>query len=507
MDENVMLRCKYCGAPFEPSSLDTDSQYVTCTSCGTSQQRVDARAYLEQLMGTVQSWIASAIPTGFNISHADNVDAVARHSIFMRNIQPRIEMGLMEYKFCNNSLLANGLLVLPFMTMNIRGPQKTSSQAFEFNASVKSVSALAVDESSTNLVNEAAVTSQVYALTMNNTKLMSEDKEGRFILMSNNFAETARLVKGLKNYEPVHDRFMGLAAVCDGISKLLEGDVVNASAPVADGKTMLEKAKAAIMTSPDLNIMYQAVEQELAAANAVEELLKMIYDNPSMDPVQTVQVIQKLMKSNLVTGGNWGTLLGNVYRYTEIFDDIAKAFSAKTGDPAIRVAAGGGRYLMPFWEIDLEYSVVGGGVFSKKSVEISEVLLAPADFVTDSGFVSDPAYAITDIFGLRQGRKDNDSISEREGLRSLVKTAQDGSAGSRRIILPLSTKKEANRLATEYLAQRMRNDTQIKLGKPRVRELIYIPCEIEDRITLPKEFGALVPARVRNTPGATVLYV
>lgn len=507
MDENVMLRCKYCGAPFETDSLDANSPYVTCTSCGTSQQRVDARAYLDQLMGQVQSWISSAIPTGFNMAQADNVDAVARHNIFMRNIQPRIETGLMEYKFSNNSLLANGLLVLPFMAVNVRTPSKTSAQAFEFNASVKSVSALAVDDASSALVSEAAASSQMYALMMNNTKLMAEDKEGRYILMANNFSETARIMKDVKGYGMVHDRFEALADVCNGIAMLMEGDTINSGPLLRKGIGELEAAKAAIMTSPEFGIMYQAVEQELAVANAMNGLLEMILNNPSMDAMKTISVINQVMKRGIVTSGVWANLSGNMYRYTEVFEEIAKVFSAKTGDATIRVAAGGGSFLMPFWEIDLEYSMVGGGFLSKKSVEINETLLAPADFITDGGMAGNPAYAMTDIFAHRTGKKDEGSISERVGLTNLTRTIQNGSAGARKVVLPLSTRKEASKLASEYLAQRMRADSKMKLGKPRVKELVYIPCEIGDRVTLPKEFGALIPARVANTSGSMLLYV
>lgn len=514
MDDNVMLRCKYCGAPFETSTLEKDSPYVTCTSCGTSQQRVDARAYLEQMMGYVQSWISSAIPTGFNMSQADNVDAVARHNIFVRNIQPRVESGLMEYKFANNNLLANSLLVLPFMTTHLHTPSKTSAQAFEFNASVKSVSALAVDDTSTKLVNDAAVTSQIYALIMNNTKLLAEDKEGRFVLMANNFTETARVMQGMKGYEPVHDRFTGLASVANGVALLVEGNIASAGSPVREGLAMLEKAKTSIATSPEFGIMYQAVEQEISVANAINSLIEMITYNPSVDAMQTLDVIRKVMTHGLVNSGMWSNLLGNVYRYTEIFEEIADVFKSKNGDPTINIAAGGGQYLMPFWLIDLEYSFCTGALWAKKSVEVKEVLLAPADFVTDLGLVNNPAYAVTDIFSIRPeksilaGIKGSEvSISKGEGIEKIAQSITPGSAGARKVVLPLSTKKEAAKLASEYLAQRTQKDSQLKLSKPRVRDLVYIPCEIGDRITLPGEFGALVPARVKNTAGSTVLYV
>jgi hypothetical protein len=467
------------------------------------------------MMGYVQSWISSAIPMGFSMSQAENVDSVARHNIFVRNIQPRIETGLMEYKFANNSLLANSLLVLPFMTMNISTVGKTSAQAFEFNASVKSVSALAVDENSKNLVSEAAVTSQVYALMTNNTRLLAEDKDGRFILMSNNFTETARVLKDAKGYGAVCDRFMGLASVTNGIGMLLEGGIVNAAGPIKDGVALIEKAKASIMTSPEFSIMYQAIEQELSVANAMKDMIDMITLNPAADVMKTLDVIRSVMKRGLVNSGAWASVLGNIYRYTEIFNDIAKAFRAKNGDNTMNVAAGAGNYLVPFWMIDLNYSFTTGALWAKKGVEVKELLFAPADFVCDAGMVNNPAYAMTDIFSLRPeksilaGIKGSEvSISKGEGLEKIAGSIGPGSAAGRNVVLPLSTRKEAAKLAGEYLMQRTQANSQLKLSKPRVRDLVYIPCDISDDILkLPAEFGALVPARVKNTRGSAMLYV
>ena len=156
MDDMVALRCKYCGAPLDEDQIKSDSPYVTCQSCGTTQQRMDAQAYLEQLMGQVKSWLSSAIPMGFNIAGAENIDPVARHSIFTKDVRPKIELEMNEFKFSNLSLLGNCLLVLPFSTTNITKPTHTASKAFEFNAKVKSISALAVDDESKNVVEDAA---------------------------------------------------------------------------------------------------------------------------------------------------------------------------------------------------------------------------------------------------------------------------------------------------------------------------------------------------------------
>lgn len=132
MTDIVALRCKYCGAPFEREAVESTIPYITCSSCGTTQQRLDAKAYLEEMMVQVKSWISSAIPSGFNMSAAENVDPIARNSIFVRDIRPRVSMELMDYKFGNTSLLGNCLIALPFSRSSAYVPAHTPAKAFEF---------------------------------------------------------------------------------------------------------------------------------------------------------------------------------------------------------------------------------------------------------------------------------------------------------------------------------------------------------------------------------------
>ena len=201
LGESVALRCKYCGAPLDGDDVKTDSEYVTCQYCGTTQQRIDAKAYLDQLMGQVRSWISNSIPTGFNMAGAENVDPVARHNIFVNNIRPKVELELSEYKFSTTSLLGNSLITLPFSANQSFKPVHQSSRAFEFNERVKSISALAVDESSQELINDALTVSQSYAMMINNVNLLGDTKDGKFHLMSNNFKESINTLKKGKGNE------------------------------------------------------------------------------------------------------------------------------------------------------------------------------------------------------------------------------------------------------------------------------------------------------------------
>ena len=61
-------------------------------------------------------------------------------------------------------------------------------------------------------------------------------------------------------------------------------------------------------------------------------------------------------------------------------------------------------------------------------------------------------------------------------------------------MIPLSTKTEATKLVEEYLKQCSSSHSKLKLSKPLVKKLVYIPCNLSgDSISLPKAFGNLTP--------------
>ena len=501
----VMLRCKYCGAPLEKQALESDSPYITCSSCGTSQQRVDARAYLDQMMGQIQSWISRTIPGGFSMSQSENVDSVARFSIFNNSVRPRIETEYSEYRFATNSLLANPLIVLPFTTDTSAVPAHTSAKAFEFNAKVKSIEALAVDEASKSIVVSAEEMASGYAMLINNTKLLHEDKPGRYTLMANNFTEASAAFRKIKGYGPAADRFQALAGICTGCEKLLNGDGAGSLSYFENGASLLGRVKAAIGTDLTLGIMYQGVEMEITQAKILTDIAGFIIRGVSADPLQTLNTIRKIVSFNYPKTGKWGFLLGNKDRFGEVFSNLSKVLAAKSGG-TIPIVPGSGEYLIPFWDVDLKYSFQTGAAWAKKGVEVTEDLIVPADFVIDMQCLNDPRSGVTDIFSIRpeksilSGIKGTEtSISGGEGIGRLSGSAALNSPGGRKIAVPLSTEKEAKKLVSEYLAVCTSQDSKLKLSNPYVKSLIYIPCNIRDgRVEAPNGFGKLVPGRVRR---------
>ena len=510
MDEMVALRCKYCGAPLDEAQIKSDSPYVTCQSCGTTQQRMDAQEYLNQLMGQVQSWISSAIPMGFNIAGAENVDPVARHSIFTKDVRPKIELEMNEFKFSNISLLGNCLLVLPFSTTNVCKPTHTAAKAFEFNAKVRSISALAVDDESKDVVEDATSLSQSYALMINNTELLCNDKEGRYILMANNFTAAAESLKKAKGKEVVAARFAALAEICTGIDKLLSGNLVDSEAMIRKGRDELVPLKDQAMASMEYGIMVQGITQEIAMCDV---MLNVIESTRSAggDPLTTLSGFIKVLTAKLPSHPKWGYVFNDSGRMTEVVESMNAALKSKI-DGTIPVAAGGGKLLVPFWMVDLRYSFETGALWKKKSVEVDDMLLIIADFIIDERCLNDPSLAVTDIFSDRpkNGRfagikGDETSLSNGSGLRAIADSVSDQSAGGREIAMPMSTKKEAEKLCGEYLAKVSAKDKKFKLSKPEVRKLIYIPCTVSgNRITC-EPLDTMVPERMKNIDAGTVI--
>ncbi len=505
LDDIVTLRCKYCGAPLDKKDLESNDPYVTCSSCGTTQQRIDAKAYLDQMMGQVQNWISKALPGGFSLSQSENVDSVARYNIFNTNIKPKIDAEYTEYKFATNTLISNPMMVLPFTTDNSAVPVHSSTKAFEFNAKAKSVEALAVDVNSKALITDAEDLASAYALIINNTKLLQEDKPGRYILLANNFTEAAKAFSKVKGYGSATTRFEALAQISTGCEKLLNGDAMGSQSYFEQGTTKLEALKTNLFSDMNLGIMYQAVNLEISQAHILTDISRFITTGVSSDPLKILNVIKKVFTFQYAKSGNWGYLLSNKDRFNEIFEYLSNAMSAKNGK-TLPITAGSGDYLIPFWDIDLKYSFQTGMAWKKKSVEVSEDILVPADFVIDSACLSNPSSALTDIFSIRPEKSilagisgSETSISGGEGIGKLSMASQN-SPGARKIVIPLSTKKEAEKVVTDYLTNRMSSDSKLKLSKPYVKCLIYIPCKINgDNLAVPEEFGSLIPERTRRT--------
>ncbi|MDO5853200.1 MAG: hypothetical protein Q4Q62_03935 [Thermoplasmata archaeon] len=500
MDDMVELRCKYCGAPLDRKDIESDSPYVTCPSCGTTQQRMDAKKYMEQMMGQIQSWISRTIPGGFAIGQSENVDPVARHNIFVNNVKPRVDVEINEYRFALNSLISNPLIVLPFCKGEPVKADHTPAQAFEFDARLKSVAPLAVDDESRKAIRAGEGIANAYALIVNNSKLLTDTTPGRFAMMSKNFRESAEAVKGCEGYEPLASRLEALADVCVASDMVLNGDALGCSAKAETAINELEASKRSFMANPKLAMCLRAVDLEIGQGRTLKNVADMVTSGTSKDPLKVLTLITDISSIRYPSNPQWDRLLTREDRDYELFGYVEEVVSARNGG-TIPVCTGGGDILYPFWDVDLEYSFTTGTLFSKKSVVVKEDLLVPATFPVYGAALSNPRAGLTDIFAaapensiMTKIKGDEQSISGGAGIGRLADSASPASPGSRTTVLPLSTRTEAARLVEMYLTQCSRTHSKLKLSRPSVKGLIYVPCQSGPRLGLPEAFSGLRPA-------------
>ena len=218
------------------------------------------------------------------------------------------------------------------------------------------------------------------------------------------------------------------------------------------------------------------------------------------DPLAILSGFIKDLTVPLPSHPKWGYLLNDKGRMNEIIDNMSKTMCARFGKSTIPVAAGGGKLLAPFWEVALEYSFETGALWKKKSVQVSDTLMIYANFVIDVNALNDPAYAITDIFSDRPkngkfaGIKGTEvSMSSGSGLKAISDSVSDQTAGGRDIMMPLSTKKEAEKLCGEYLAKLAASDKKFKLSKPTIKRLIFIPCTVSGNGVTCEALSNMVP--------------
>lgn len=501
MDQYVELRCKYCGAPLDRKDVESDSPYITCHSCGTTQQRVDAKAYMDQMMAQIKSWIGKAIPGGFSMTQTENVDPIARHNIYVNNVKPMLDVELNEYRFALNSVISSPLIVLPFSKGEPARSNHTSAQAFEFNAKLKSVEPLAVDPENRSTIVDGENLSSAYAMIVNNSKLLTDTTPGRFALMANNFKDSADSIGKCRGYEPLASRLEALSEICTASDMVLNGDALGCSMKAESAINRLEATKKEILSNPRMAVMIRAVDLELAQCRTLKNVADMFNNGTMKDPLKALELVNSLSSLKYPDVQGWTPILSRQDRDYELYGYVEQIVSAKNGG-TLPICPGPGDILYPFWDVDLRYSFTTGSFFSKKAVEVREDLMVPATFTMSARALSDPRSGLTDIFAaapersiLDKMRGDEHSISGGAGIGRLTDSAAENSPGARTVVLPTSTRVEASRLVESYLGQCARTHSKLNLSKPSVKRLVYVPCTSSGTgLHLPAEFGGLAPA-------------
>ena len=363
-----------------------------------------------------------------------------------------------------------------------------------------------MDQDSRASITDGENMSSAYAMIVNNSKLLTDTTPGRFAMMSNNFKDSAESVRKCKGYEPLAARLDALSEVCTASDMVLNGDALGCSAKAESAINKLEAAKKEILMNPRMAVMIRAVDIELAQCRTLKNVADMVTSGTTKDPLKVLELVNGLTSIEYPRVRGWDQLLGRQERDRELYGYVEAIVSAKSGG-TLPICPGSGEVLFPFWDVDLKYSFTTGAFFSKKTVEVTEDLLVPATFTVHQEALTNPRSGLTDIFSMAPEssimdriKGDEDSISGGAGIGRLADSAAENGPGSREVVVPLSTRTEAARLVECYLDQCTKTHSKLRLSKPNVKRLVYVPCgRSADGVILPKEFGGLEPAIIRRT--------
>ncbi len=487
----VALRCRACTAPLPATGAE---DIVKCPSCGTSQRVVDARAFLDQIMLQVNAWVRQAIPMGMDAYASTTVDPVARQSVFMNYVSPRLTTEYSEYRFNLLNLLSHPLGVLPFMVDRGLPAANTPANVFLFQAKVQSVAPLAMDAAAKGSVAETAGAATAYAYLLNNAALAADLKPERYYLMAKNFAAAAESLKTVPKYAPLVDRFQGLADLNTALDHTTNLRLTDALAPLDKAKTGLEAAKAKVAQDFDLAIMSQAIDKELSVVRATGSIVRAV----QLDTTGSAAASMTTMGHLLSLLGSlrdapypqWRPRFADLAHAEEVLRCVEDIRNAQRGSPAIKVMPGRGNALFPFWAVDIPYTFQTGALWRTQGVEVTEAMLVAATFPLDSGAFSgtDVSAVLTDVFMARE-RKGffEDAMNRASGkersisgggpVRDAIAKAAMAPAGGVKVVPPLVNGGDAAALVQAYLMHVRQVDRtidkQLRLSSPRVSQLVY----------------------------------
>ena len=508
MEAYTSLRCKSCGAGLNVS--DPNAQFFVCNSCGNTTVRSDAVEATEQAKIEIMSWLRKALPTGINFAQTENIDPLARHNIFITSIRPNIDSEFREYRFGFINILSNQLIAMPsrrISTINIKHDTKA---LFNFDAKIKSVESMAIDDEGKKLLSQSSKLTQSYAVLINIAKLLKEDPNGRYHFMANNFKLAAESMEGVSEFDIVKKRFEALSIISDGIADVIEDNCLKAVSKIKNGLSILAEAKSKASASLDFGSMANAISKEEVVGKTVLSMAEAINKSPELDSgtalVASGNVVKELDREEKISSGEWNVLMKRPERYTDIFSEFSKVLGSKAGANTIKLVKGKGNFLVPFWVLEIKYSFITGGL-KKRSVEVSETVLLSAAFTTGDDTMMNPRAGLTDIFSSRPETKFLDSFKGNEtsismggGIKNLLSTATEGYGDSSKIVVPVSTRQEAELKCNGYLQSCQSSYSKLKMGKSVAKELVFLPCNATgSSLALAVDLGSMAPKNLGNT--------
>src|SRR5208282_2736678 len=509
----LSLRCQSCGAPYAGNAR---GEILTCTYCGTSQRIVDARQFLDHFMAQVNAFVRQAVPPGLDVSRSTTIDPVARLSAFNSSVRPRLSTESDQYRISCFNLLSSPLAVLPFSPTGQAFAGADPATVSVFAAKVQSVSGLAVDDSSRDLLNRAGGLASCYQSLLVAVRLSTSGQPERFHLIAQNYSTASDAIASTGRWSPLAIRLTGLKEEAQAVDLLLSGRELAESRRLlgAAGRDLGE-ARSLLSATPELGYMVAAVDQELATVRTVGSMLNIVENSPSVAP-HPLHYIQRLAGVldwlAQVAPNEWAPTFRSAKLREETFRRAAEVRGAQAGRGSVKVILAGSGTLVPFWVVELPYTFETGALWAKHGKEVPEILMVAATFPADVSSLRGPGTArvLTDILRAAgrgptlakysdKVRGKEQKISESGGLIPILQNAALSSIEGQQAIPPLTTEAEALRLVQLYVeGVRLENPkiaAQLRASSPRILDLVYVPCILHVSPAIPW-LGPLSPVTV-----------
>jgi hypothetical protein len=451
-------------------------------------------------MAQVTSFVRQAVPPGLDLSASQNVDPVARLAAFNSGIRPRLATEGDQYRISCFRILSSSLAVPPFSPTGGSSAGANPTTVSVFAAQVQSVSGLAVDDSSRELLRRAGGLASCYQSLLVAIRLSSGTQPERLHLVAQNYSTASEAIASTGRWTPLSVRLAGLAKLTQATDLLLTGrEVGEARRLLGAAGEDLSRARSLLSTTPDLGYMTTAVDQELAAVRTVGSMVDILENSPAVAP-HPVAYLQRLSGVldwlSQYTPGEWASSFRSSRVREEVFRRAAELRSAQAGRGTVRAIVAGTGTFVPFWVVELPYTFETGVLWTKHGKEVPETLLLAATFPTDlASLGADGARrVVTDIFASTGGNRSlneyagrlrgtQQKISESGGLVPALQNATQFSLPGHPALPPFTTQSEAQRLVQTYIeGLRSANPkvaNQLRASSPRILDLVYAPCNLE----------------------------
>ncbi|GEM_PF-3160647 len=470
----ISLRCRNCGAPLKPSKRE---EYVKCEYCGYVQRLVDAREYLEQLIGFVNQWLSSFIPPGYRVQ---TVDPLARHAIFIENLKPQLELEYLNLKVKALNILSHPLTLPPFIQASLN--LGNSAEAFLTAVKINSIKDFATTQEDEEYLRVFQGLASYYGYVLNALKAAFSSLLEKYYLVVKNLQAAHEAVHDIQELKPLAQRTLAQKYYYEGLSFLVELQLEKARTLFRKALEESKKARKEILENVELSVMLTAIDLEREFIESVVKLAETLQEYGRLERAGIVTAIGKACQTIIDYGGK----PFNLSKFSKIIFLCIQILKRK-GSGNLEALPGEGTHLLPFWIGKITYTFKTGILWMKRGEVVEEEVLIPA-LIPNLATREAVEEAITDIFKGYESdiisyiTGSEKRISGGEYIKKLLLNRVKLGREKHNLVLPLTSKEEAERILNLYLSEKKnRERKRIKLVVGEIVDQIYIPYRLNEK--------------------------